>query len=235
MRRLFILLLLVLWMTTPAPVSAQEGGATPVPGFAPTSPAETNTPEPFVPALLITSPTAEETLRGSLPIRINATLPGINAWELSFAFVDNPTDTWFLLARGNEPFSGDIIPWDTTLLTDGDYALRLRGFFAEAYRDVIIQPLKIRNYTSDTPTPAASPTPENTSTATAIITLVTVTPTHTASPNAPARLSPTPLPPNPAILRNEQIAESALRGAGYSLLAFGVIGFLAWARRKLTR
>jgi hypothetical protein len=220
-RRLLILFALFGWMSPPGLVSAQEGEPTSAPGI------QTVTP---VSVLAISYPTSGETLTGSIPINIAVNQPGINAWELAFAFVENPTDTWFLLARGSDPFEGEILRWDTTVLTDGDYVLRLRATFSDAHRDVLVTPLKIRNYSADTPTPA----PETTATRTPGPTL-TPSPIFTATPTQPARQTPTLLPPNPAILYNEDIAASALRGAGYSLAVFAVIGLLAWGKKKLLK
>lgn len=220
-RWLLILLALFGWMSPPGLVSAQEGEPTSAPGI------QTVTP---VSVLAISYPTSGETLTGSVPINIAVNQPGINAWELSFAFIENPTDTWFLLASGSDPFEGEILRWDTTVLTDGDYVLRLRATFSDAYRDVLVTPLKIRNYSADTPTPAPDTTATRTPGPLASPTQLP-TPANTTNP----RQTPTPLPPNPVILNNEDIAESALRGAGYSLILFIAIGLLAWGKKKLLR
>ncbi|MFO7586285.1 MAG: hypothetical protein R6W69_16275 [Anaerolineales bacterium] len=229
LRLLSLLLpLLFLWMSPPGFVSAQESDSTPSPSA--TNQEERTTPDPAYPALAILYPTDGETLQGSLPINIAVNQPGINAWELSFAFIENPTDTWFSLARGSGPFEGEILRWDTTPLTDGDYVLRLRATFSDAYRDVLVTPLKIRNYSADTPTPAPDTTATRTPGPLASPTQLP-TPANTTTP----RQTPTPLPPNPVILNNEDIAESALRGAGYSLILFIAIGLLAWGKKKLLR
>ncbi|MBK8419669.1 MAG: hypothetical protein IPL17_12695 [Anaerolineales bacterium] len=56
--------------------------------------------------------------------------------------------------------------WDTTLLTDGDYTLRLRVYFQDgASQDILIQDLKLRN---DVPLPTETPT----ATATLTLTLI---------------------------------------------------------------
>jgi hypothetical protein len=216
-----LLPLLFLWMSPPGLVSAQEGEPTPAPGI------QTVTPV-FV--LAISYPTGGETLTGSVPINIAVNQPGLNAWELSFAFIENPTDTWFLLASGNTPFEGEILRWDTTVLTDGDYVLRLRATLSDASRDALVSPLKIRNYTTD----ATAPAPDITATQPSGP-VASPTPTLIIALTQPTRQTPTPLPPNPAILYNEDIAEAALRGAGYSLVVFTAIGLLAWIKKKMTR
>ncbi len=229
MRRLLPILLCIVWMSLPTVSAAQQANPT----LTPAGPAITDTPSPEpdsqTPGILY--PKAGETLQGSIPIRINLPEQNFNAWELAFAPAENPTDTWFVLARGIEPFSGELLRWDTTRLTDGDYSLRLRLFFSDAYRDLLISPLKIRNYTADTPTPQPTASPSATPQATA-----RVLPTSTATASIPtARPSPTPLPDNPAILRTERIAEAALRGAGFSLLVFAAIGLVAWLKTRLVR
>jgi hypothetical protein len=230
MRRWLILLFLLGWMSQPLPVTAQEDQATPVPGIAPTSEIGTSTPEPGPAALGIRYPNPDDLLQGVIPITVDINLPGINTWELAFSFAENPTDTWFLLASGSEPFNGQLLTWDTTQLSDGNYSLRLRAYYSDAYQDILVTPVRVRNYSSlDTPTPAESNTPTPSLTPSASpVQLPSPTPTYTAV----IRLTPTPLPPNPASIENSDIAGAALRGAAYSLLAFAIIGLLAWLKRK---
>ena len=116
-------------------------------------------------------------VRGVVPISGSLTLPGFSSWELAFAPLDNPTDTWFLLKSGSELNSGELYLWDTSLLTDGDYSLRLRAAFPDAYREVLVSPIQVRNYSTDTAT--RSPTISPTSTA-------------GATPRPPFRLPPAP-------------------------------------------
>lgn len=228
MRRLpSLLFLLFLWMAFPAAVSGQQTEATPTPNA--TNQEESPPPQPGQETVRIRYPLENETLTGSIPIEVEISLPGVNSWELAFSFSENPTETWFLLAQGSQPFSGQLLLWDTSALSDGDYSLRLRAYFSDAARDVRVEPLKIRNYSIDPPSPTASQTPSPTQNLSR-----TPAASSTATKTEIARLTPSPLPPNPAILEKREISRSALRGAGYSLLAFGVIGLLAWLKNRFT-
>ncbi len=230
MRRLLPALFLLLWMSLPVDVSAQESDSTPTPTPNETGQAEQSAPQPGSESIGITSPLPGETLAGSVPISGLITQPGFSLWELSFSFAENPTDNWFLLASGTQTLEGEIANWDTTPLTDGDYALRLRVYFSDAYRDVLIAPVRIRNYSVDTPTPT-----QTSALASPSLPSATPRPTETATITRTPRSTPTALPPNPAILSNKEIAASLLRGAGYTALSFAVFGLLIWLKNRLTR
>lgn len=231
MRRLLPVLLILVWMSLPAAASAQESDSTPTPDPNATGQAEPSTPQPGSPAIGIAYPAPGDSLEGLVEISGLITLPGFNAWQLSFAYADNPTDTWFLLASGgSEPLSGPLHYWDTTTLSDGDYSLRLRVFFADAYRDVLVTPVRIRNYSQDTPTPSPTAAETGVPAPSATPAPPTATPTPTRTP----RLTPTPLPPNPVILENEHIYTALLQGAGYTGAAFLLVGLLFYIGHKLS-
>jgi hypothetical protein len=231
MRRLLPVLLILVWMSLPMAASAQEGDSTPTPGPGATGQAELSTPQPGSPAIGIAYPAPGDSLEGLVEISGLITLPGFNLWQLSFAYADNPTDTWFLLASGgSEPLSGPLHYWDTTALTDGDYSLRLRVFFADAYRDVLVTPVQIRNYSQDTPTPSPTAAETDLPASSATPTPPTATSTATRTP----RLTPTPLPTNPVILENEEIYAALLQGTGYTGVAFLLFGILLYIGHKLS-
>lgn len=231
MRRLLPVLLLLVWMFLPAAASAQEGDSTPTPESAATGETELSTSQPGLPSIGIAYPSQGETLTGIVPITGDITQPGFNLWQLSFAYVDNPTDTWFLLASGSQSISGQLHTWDTTPLSDGDYSLRLRVYFSDAYRDVLISPVSVRNYSQNTPTPTATSTETASPSPSATQGLPTATSTVTATP----RLTPTPLPPNPASLNNDEIFKALLRGTGYTGAAFILFGILFYIGHKFSQ
>jgi hypothetical protein len=229
MRRLLLTACLFLWMSLPAAASAQQADSTPTPNSAETG--QTPAPEPESETVAISSPTVGETVRGVVPISGLLTLPGFSSWELAFAPLGNPTDTWFLLKSGSELTSGELYLWDTSLLTDGDYSLRLRAAFSDAYREVLVSPIRVRNYSADTVTPSPTISPTNTAGATATATIQVATSTPSPTP----RFTPTPLPPNPAILRNDDIFLALLQGGGYVGLAFLLFGAIAFLKEKLSK
>lgn len=216
------ILLLLLWMTWPAPGAAQ--GDSPTPLAAPLTPGATD-PVTSLTAVPpgITSPLADSTLSGI--VTISGSAPA--AWELAFAYRDDPTETWFPLAASPTPLAGDLLPaWDTTLITDGLYTLRLRIIAADSFQDYLVN-IRIRNYSStETPTPAGTPTP----TATASITpLPSATPTVTYTPAPP----PTPLPTNPAVLQTSTIGLHLGKGALLTAAIFAAFGLLLALSKKL--
>jgi hypothetical protein len=160
-----------------------------------------------------------------VPVIATITLASFRSWELVFAYADNPTDTWFVLASGSQTVSEAVIfTWDTTSLADGDYVLRLRIFADDGYKDGMVF-VRVANYTVYTPTPSRTPTAT-----------VTFPPTFTPLPSltqAPtAGPTGTPLPPNPAVLSSGDILFSFGRGAGLMLLLFACFGGLFVLTRR---
>ncbi len=155
----------------------------------------------------ITSPRPGEALRGVTAITGTANAVGFVSYELSFAYPDDPTGTWFLIAQSSRPVQGGTLgEWDTTLVTDGTYTLRLLVRLDDGSSLEVLAPdLRVRNYT-----PVETPTPGP----------VLVFPTRTLPAATPALSAPTftPLPSNPAAL-----TPGHLRTA----LAYGALGMLA--------
>jgi hypothetical protein len=174
-------------------------------------------PTPASPAIL--SPKSGDVLQGKNPITGNTDIAGFLSAELTFAYRDNPTDTWFFIWESRTPLADGVLThWDTTTLTDGEYTLRLTVFMEDGSQlDATIADLRIRNYT---PIETATPTPLTpTATLAPGDTLVpTLTPTFTETPLPP---TVTPLPANPAQLTLSKITQSFGKGA------LGVIGFFA--------
>ncbi len=224
MKRFALFLLLFLWMFAPQTVSAQAGDSSPSPSAAETGESARSTPQPELAAIGINYPASNETVKGRLPITGTITLPGIRLWELSFAYAGNTTESWFLLRSDSAALSGELAEWDTTTLSDGDYALRLRVYFSDSYQDVLVTPIRIRNYRFDTATPTASPS----ATGTLLPTATTTPPEPTITPSPSPRPSPIPLPPNPLTLSNTDVFNALLRGAGYAGLFFAVFGGLLY-------
>lgn len=181
------------------------------------------------PQLGITTPSSGAVLRG--PVNItgdNQVQTGIFSYsEVAFAYVGDPTGTWFLIATNNEVVeSGTLGIWDTTTITDGDYNLRLRVYLQDGTTvDVTVSNLHIRNdeaaatatppvQSEDLPTsPAALPTPT-----------LEPAPVISSPQKAPAFSAPTPGPANPASLTDGSVLSTFRRGALFALIAFLLIG-----------
>ncbi|PWH12238.1 MAG: hypothetical protein DDG60_14450 [Anaerolineae bacterium] len=211
-----------MWITYPYVVIAQ--GTSPTPSAVPLTPS-TSEVTPSLTAIPsgITAPIEGATLSGLVTISGSASA----AWQLAFAYRDDPTGTWFPLATSSAPFTGDLLPaWDTTRITDGLYTLRLRIFTTDSFQDYYVT-IRIRNYSpSETPTPAGTPTPSPTASATP---LPSATPTITYTPAPP----PTALPTNPAQLPVSEIGRSFGQGALVVIALFTFCGLLLALSQKL--
>lgn len=215
---------------TLTPVAAQDESSTPE--ATSTATLEAVPPElPTVGPISISYPIHGQTLQGIVNITGSIAIEGWTDYELAFAYADQTTPNWFVFASGPNPIPNDspLTIWDTTTLTDRDYNLRLRVFSPGGEQDVYVYGLRIRNYTVDTPLPTSTPTatitPPASPTASPTITL---TPLPTATPYA----MPTPMPPNPAILRTDQIFFNLGRGALFTGLLFGIFGLLLRLHRR---
>ena len=170
----------------------------------------------------ITSPHGGQALQGLVMITGTTDIEGFQAAEITFSYMNNPTDTWFLISQSNTPVSNGLLAqWDTTTITDGVYALRLtvRGAGDKQFSSVVLG-VRVRNYSlveTDTPTPippTVTPVPQSTSAP-----VITPSPATTALPTVTATV--TPFPSNPAGLSRVDVLLSIGQGA------LAVIGFFA--------
>jgi hypothetical protein len=171
---------------------------------------------------VIVAPRLGDVLQGVVTITGTSDVTGFVAAEISFSYMDDPTGTWFLISKNSQPvFSNTLATWDTTIITDGIYVLRLRVYLIDgSSSDTLVSGLRVRNYSPvETPTPMAL-APETTP-------LPTITPTATPFP------TPTTLPPNPATLAPTDVSTSILYGGLAGILTFMIIGIYLWLRRKL--
>ena len=177
----------------------------------------------------IASPASGSTLRGVVDILGTTAVDGFFFAELSFSYASSPTPTWFHIASVDQPLTdGLLAQWDTSLVTDGDYDLRLRVTLQDgSVLDTVVTGLRIRNLTpTETVTPVPTITPEYYETA-----APTSPPTFTPAPTATRRPTPTPLPPNPAAVTQPQITSSLTRGLVIAFLVFLIIGIFLRLRR----
>lgn len=189
------------------PASAHAQALTPSPLT------ETSTPAP---AVGLSAPYTGQALQGVIAITGISAIPGFVSAELSFAYANDPTGTWFLIAESLAAVeNGPLAQWDTTTITDGDYQLRLVVRLADGQQRIAsVTALRVRNYTAvetETPTPSATPQPGNTP-------VPTTTPTPTLTPIPPTA---TAVPPNPAIIGPTDLIVQLGRGA------LGVVGFFS--------
>jgi hypothetical protein len=191
----------------------------------------------------IISPRAGSSLSGEVVVIGSAAHPTFVSYELAFAYDPDPTDTWFTFWQGAAPVvEGELGRWDTTGISDGAYALRLRVYFSERnFIETIVRGLRLNNLPSvatPTVTPtamrdaAASPTPTPTLTPTAIL-LATAAPglsTGAGGSGGGGELFS-------ALGDPVQIEAAFWAGARLSLAIFGILGLYVfiqttWRRRR---
>ena len=181
------------------------------------------------PLLAITSPAAEEIVRGEVTITGKTDVPGFIFAQLDFAYASNPTDTWFNIQTFSQPAAESTLAvWDTTSISDSDYVLRLRVTFEDGTFQEVSVPVFVRN---DLPlsTPTTIPPTVMPEMAVQIPTpfLLAASPTPTDLP----RPTPTMLPPNPASLGQNAIYGSLGRGALIMIGLFVFAGLIVRLRR----
>ncbi len=173
----------------------------------------------FGPAVV--SPRPGEALQGLVTITGTSDVIGFASYEITFAYPDDLTGTWFLISQSSQPVQGETLAvWDTTAITDGNYALRLLVFLDDGTSlEVRVPDLRVRNYT---PVETATPGPTSAS-GTATLPVVT--------PAIPLPTS-TPLPPNPAALTSSRILTSLGYGALAAIAGIALFGVYAALRRR---
>lgn len=168
----------------------------------------------------ITYPGHGNAVQGLVQITGTANVAEFQSYRLEFSLQNAASPSWFLIHQQSSPVIDDILgEWDTSVLTDGEYMLRLSIYTQNSsVSTILVEQIRIRNYSpieTDTPTP----TSENI--------LTTPTPTVTATPTIPPSASPTPLPPNPVAINENALQKAAI--AGVVIGFFGVVIIIIYA------
>jgi hypothetical protein len=184
--------------------------------------------DPALPA--ITSPAAEEVLRGQVTITGSTDIPGFIFAQLEFAYTPNPTDTWFIIQTFSQPAAESTLAvWDSTFISDGNYILRLRVTLEDGTFQEVTVPVTVMNDVA-----LATPTSVPTSTAEPEIAVQVPTPfllAASATPTDLPRPTPPSFPPNPASLGQNEIYGSLGRGALVMVGLFVFAGLVIRLRR----
>lgn len=179
--------------------------------------------------IAITSPAPGEAVRGQLNIIGSTNAPDFVSAQLDFSYASAEAGTWFpLQALSQSVFDSPLYTWDTTMITDGDYILRLRVFLADGSFQEVTVPITLQNDVAPaTPTPMPTSTPDP-------LTLLMPTPFLLAASPTPTDLprpTPTALPENPVSLNDNEIYASLGRGALVILGLFALAGLIVRIRR----
>jgi hypothetical protein len=181
----------------------------------------------------ITAPASGDVLQGLVNITGTSAVDGFFASELSFAYISDPSSTWFLIYGTDQPVTdGLLAAWDTALVTDGDYTLRLRVTQQDgAILETIVTGLRVRN---QTPTETATPAPTSTPTLAISeeVRAMPLPPTPMPAPTATRLPTPTALPSNPAVVTPDEITFFLGRGILLALLTFMIVGIFLRLRKS---
>ncbi|HEY5731944.1 MAG TPA: hypothetical protein VIS72_17995 [Anaerolineales bacterium] len=181
------------------------------------------------PPVAIISPAPDEVLRGELTIIGTTDVIGFTSSQLDFSYAFNPTDTWFALQTSTQPIADSPLAiWDTTVVSDGEYVLRLRVFIEDGTIHEVAVPVIIQNDAPiSIPTPIVTPTPNKLDVGLPTPFLVASSPTPTQTP----RPTPTSFPNNAVSLDQTAIYISLGRGALVIVGLFIFMGLILRFRR----
>jgi len=196
------------------------------------------------PEAVITSPRDRAVVRDKVSIRGTATHPEFWKYEVAYGPEPNPGDQWVLIGAVHETQVVDNVleTWDTTLLPDGNYSLRLRVVRRDGnYDEYFVREIAVANaQPTDTPTAPAvvTPTPTNTPTPlpptpTIVIELpVLPSPTPQPLPTTAPVIRPTPTPaPSFFSVNLPDLGGAFCWGVGAAAFIFLLVGLLAVLRR----
>jgi len=173
----------------------------------------------------ITSPTEGQTLNGLVTITGSTDHPQFARWELAYGPDPNPNDAWQPFASGTQPVhDGTLGTWNTGIIADGQYMLRLRTVRKDSnYDETVVRGLQVSNAAPlGTPT-SIPPAP----------TFPAEEPTFTAAeaaqplPTIRVEQPPTSAPEARAVQTNQPQANAASRRStsstanGFDALQFG--------------
>jgi hypothetical protein len=181
------------------------------------------------PSVQITSPTDGDILQGEVRIRGIAAGAAFSSAELSFAYIDDPTETWFRIGDLLVPVEdGELWAWNTTSVSDGEYLLRLKLVNLDGTQQEARVRIQVRNYTEAiVVTPTQEPTvPPPMQVDTPVVIQPSSTPAVIVAP-----MTPTLLPANPAAMRPEAILGGFWRGALAVLAACVIVAVMILRRR----
>jgi len=179
--------------------------------------------------ILIASPGDGDVLQGAVPVRGAVSSATFLSAELAFAYAHDPTNTWYTIMEIYAPVEdAELGVWDTNLISDGEYVLRLRVSEANGTIEEVVVHVQIRNYTD-----ASMPPSEISPTSPPLVQVdkpvfVQASPTVTrVDPE-----TPTPLPVNAASVTATEVLTGFSRGALAVVAACLLVGVLLLRRRS---
>ena len=190
---------------------------------------------------VITSPQDRDVVRDLLVIKGTATTPNFWKYEIHYAPEPNPTDQWMLVGDVHEAqvTDGRLETWDTSLVSDGTYSLRLRvvrgdGNYAEYYvRQISVVNAQPTETPTATPTPLATRTPLPPTPTVIIEQPPTSTPRPTSTPG-PAGVTPESQTGTGLSITTQGLGKALLYGAGGTMGLFLLMAVITTLRRLIS-
>ncbi len=155
----------------------------------------------ITPGLYITFPESGSTVSGIVEIRGSIPDTNFSSAKISYAYAATGGDNWFQIVELSEPMKDLVLAkWDTTIITDGTYRLKLSVATTNGtVNEVIVDQITVMNYTHVINTPQPNVEPVN---------AVTPEPTNeSVDANQPTRI-----PENPAEADSDQLTSSMITG-----------------------
>jgi hypothetical protein len=173
----------------------------------------------------IDSPTTGQTVQGEVVIRGSNAVDGFQSYEIDFAALGDPTQAWIPIENSTEPIhDGVMAVWDTRLIADADYSLRLLILKTDGSMSVVtVREVHVRNNTSvelSAATPAGKVVIPGAGTPMTAPISQQTQPLEATSPPS----TPTPLPKNPAEISAPQVLQTFGTGAALSIGVFVLLG-----------
>lgn len=170
----------------------------------------------------ITRPVPGQTVSGLVTLEGSAAHPEFVRYDLAFAYANDATPTWFILAEtvATQVYGGRLGIWDTTGISEGEYDVRLRVWTSAA--EPLVAYLRGIHVARGVP-PA---------TATASAPPALPTPLPTSTPGAPPA-TPGPTPPALSSRPRRGAADRAfMTGAILGASGLASLGLYAWIRGR---
>jgi hypothetical protein len=161
----------------------------------------------------VEAPSPGDVLKGLVEIKGTATGEEFASYDVAFAYAEDTTGTWFIIQSSELPVEKGVLAlWDTTVIADGIYRLRVQQYSSTGeVETILIENLRIRNY-SPVETKVPDPTEENG--------FVEATTEITSTPV----IEVTPLTTNPAEISMKSFWRTVITGISISAALFLFLG-----------
>ena len=176
-------------------------------------------------AILITSPEQGTVVSGIVEIYGGISPEKFASAKLSYMYLLDTEENWFLINRIEKPVENGLLgSWDTTLISDGLYQLKLTVKTTDGEKfEYLVKDIQVANY-SRVEAPAVQ---EEAS---------TVSVENERIPGMTSDIRPTDLPPNPASIQEKEIRSSIFIGMGvaviFTVLAAFYLHYQTYLRRR---